>query len=212
MKVLLTGGSIGIGKSIKTLFENKGHHVWSPTKDELNLIDPPYIENANYDVVINNAGVNMISELSEVNYEEIDMMQINFFSPLLIIKQCLPYMINNKYGRIVNIGSIWTKLAKSGRSNYSASKSALDSLSKSITAEYTKHNILCNTISPGFIATDLTYKNNTEEELSIITSQVPVGRLGNPDEIANLVYFLTIENTFITGQNILIDGGFSCVV
>ena len=62
-------------------------------------------------------------------------MQVNFFSPLMIIKQCLPYMIENKYGRIVNIGSIWTKLSKPGRSNYSAAKSALDSLSKSISIQ-----------------------------------------------------------------------------
>ena len=211
MKVLLTGGSRGIGASIKSLFQSKGHEVWAPTRDEMNLFDIPYIEDTRFDVVINNAGTNLISELTEFNYHEDSIMKLNYFSPLHIIKQCLPHMIEQKYGRIVNIGSIWTKLSKAGRSNYSASKCALDSLSRSITAEYTKYNILCNTLSPGFIATDLTYKNNTDEELESIKSQVPLGRLGNPEEIANLAYYLTIENTFLTGQNIVIDGGFTCV-
>lgn len=211
MKVLLTGGSRGIGFSIKCIFEGRGHEVWSPTKDELNLFDVPYIENPNYDIVINNAGINWISELTEFNYHEDSIMKLNYFSPLHIIKQCLPYMIERKYGRIINIGSIWTKISKPGRSNYAASKCAIDSLSRSITAEYARHNILCNTVSPGFIATDMTYKNNTPEEIKAIESSVPVGRLGNPEEIAELVYQLTVDNSFITGQNIVIDGGYTCV-
>lgn len=211
MRVLLTGGSRGIGFAIKTIFESRGHDVWAPTKDELNLYDVPYIENPEYDIVINNAGVNMISELTEFNYHEDSIMKLNYFSPLHIIKQCLPYMIEKNYGRIVNIGSIWTKISKPGRSNYAASKCALDSLARSITAEYAKYNILCNTVSPGFIATDMTYKNNTEEEIKTIESNVPVGRLGIPDEIAALVYQLTVDNSFITGQNIIIDGGYTCV-
>lgn len=211
MRVFLTGGSRGIGFAIKTLFENKGHEVYAPTKDELNLLDAPYIENPIYDIVINNAGINIVSELIESNLQEERIMKLNYFSPLYIIKQCLPHMIEHKYGRIINIGSIWTKLSKSGRSNYTASKCALDSLARSITSEYGKYNILCNTVSPGFIATDMTYKNNTEEELKIIESNIPVGRLGIPDEIAKLVYQLTVDNSFITGQNIIIDGGYTCV-
>lgn len=211
MKILLTGGSRGIGLSIKTIFEKNGHTVDSPTKDELNLYDVPYIQNPYYDIVVNNAGVNIISELTEFNYNEDSIMKLNYFSPLHIIKQCIPYMIENNYGRIVNIGSIWTKVAKSGRSNYSASKCALDSLSRSITAEYTKYNILCNTLSPGFIETEMTYKNNTSEELELVKLNIPLNRLGKPEEIAEWVYHLTINNTFITGQNIIIDGGYTCV-
>lgn len=211
MKVLLTGGSRGIGAAIKSLFNSRGHEVCAPTKDELNLFDVPYIENPNYDIVINNAGINWISELTEFNYHEDSIMKLNYFSPLHIIKQCLPYMMEINYGRIINIGSIWTKISKPGRSNYAASKCAIDSLSRSITAEYARHNILCNTVSPGFIATDMTYKNNTEEEIKAIESSVPLGRLGKPEEIAELVYQLTVNNSFITGQNIVIDGGYTCV-
>jgi NAD(P)-dependent dehydrogenase (short-subunit alcohol dehydrogenase family) len=102
-------------------------------------------------------------------------------------------------------------LSKEKRAAYSASKNALDSLTRSIVAEYGKYNILCNTISPGFILTDLTKKNNTEEELKIIAKNIPVGRLGTPEEIADLVYNLTINNNYLVGQNIIIDGGFTCI-
>jgi len=211
MRVLLTGGSRGIGLAIKKKFEGEGHDVYAPTREEMDLCDVPYIEDPAYDIVINNAGVNPLSELVEFNYEEDYAMKVNYFSPLHIIKQCLPYMIERGYGRIVNIGSVWTKLSKAKRSNYSASKCALDSLSRSITAEYARYGVLCNTVSPGFILTDMTLDNNTEEELEGIKSTVPVNRLGDCKEIADLVYYLTVNNTFISGQNIFIDGGYACV-
>lgn len=210
MRILLTGASRGIGNTIKKLFENGGYEVFSPTRMELDLSKKIILKDSNFDIVINNAGINPISEFTSIEYDEL-VMKVNYFSPLHIIKQCIPYMIQNNYGRIVNIGSIWTILSKNGRSNYTSSKCAIDSLSRSITSEYSKYNILCNTISPGFIGTDLTYKNNSKEELDAIINSIPVNRLGIPEEIAELVYYLTIKNTFITGQNIIIDGGYSCV-
>jgi 3-oxoacyl-[acyl-carrier protein] reductase len=114
------------------------------------------------------------------------------------------------YGRIVNVGSIWIDFAKPGRSAYSASKNALHSLTKAITVEYGAFNILANTISPGFIMTDMTIQNNTEQDLSEIRKKIPVGRLGYTSDISDLVYFLTVQNSYISGQNIVIDGGYSC--
>jgi 3-oxoacyl-[acyl-carrier protein] reductase len=119
-------------------------------------------------------------------------------------------MVHQKYGRIINIGSIWIDLAKPGRLAYSASKNALHSLTKALTAEYAQYNILSNTISPGFILTDLTTQNNTPEELEKLKENIPIKRLGLPSEIAKLVYLLSIENTYISGQNIKIDGGYLC--
>ena len=144
----------------------------------------------------------------EISDEEV--MRVNYTSPLEIIQQCLPYMIKQKFGRIVNIGSIWIDVAKAKRAAYSASKSALHALTQTLTAEYATNNVLTNTVSPGFIGTDLTYQNNTKEELERLTTNIPVQRLGTTDEVANLVYYLTVNNNFITGQNIIIDGGYTC--
>jgi NAD(P)-dependent dehydrogenase (short-subunit alcohol dehydrogenase family) len=102
-------------------------------------------------------------------------------------------------------------LAKPDRSAYAASKCALHSLTRSLVAEYASKNILANTVSPGFIGTNLTYQNNSKEELERIVKSVPVGRLGTPSEVSDLVYFLSTEqNRFIAGQNIFIDGGYTC--
>jgi 3-oxoacyl-[acyl-carrier protein] reductase len=209
MKALITGGSRGIGFAIKQKFISEGHTVFAPTRAELDLNNNINLVNKEFDIVVNNAGINPLSSILDMPKE---VMQVNYFAPLQIIQQCLPYMIECGYGRIVNIGSIWIELSKAKRAAYSASKSALDSLSRSITAEYSHHNILCNTVSPGFVATDLTYQNNTEVELNKKIQSVPLKRLGKPEEIADLVYYLTVQNSFITGQNIIIDGGYSCTI
>jgi 3-oxoacyl-[acyl-carrier protein] reductase len=208
MNVLITGASRGIGQTIANLFLDKGHTVWTPTREELDLSKPVDLKNRQFDIVINNAGVNPLKPIDQITDQEV--MRVNYTAPFEIIQQCLPYMVKQNYGRIINIGSIWIDTAKPKRAAYSASKSALHSLTKSLTSEYAFNNILTNTVSPGFIGTDLTYQNNTKEELTILSAQVPVGRLGTTEEIAKLVYFLTVENTFITGQNITIDGGYTC--
>lgn len=208
MKVLVTGGTGGIGLNIVDLFKSNGHIVDAPTRAELDLTKDITLIDTDYDVVINNAGINPVLPITEVT--DIDVMTVNYLAPLRIIQNCLPYMKERKYGRILNIGSIWVEQTKKHRSAYSASKAALDALSRSITAEYAQYNVLANTLSPGFIGTQLTYKNNTPEDLKQIVSNVPVGRLGTPAEIAALAYFLTVDNTYISGQNIIIDGGFSC--
>lgn len=208
MRVLVTGGSRGIGKSIVDLFHNNSHSVYFPSRSELDLTHPIDLQDRKFDIVINCAGINPIKKIESIDDNEV--MTVNYTSPLEIVKQCLPYMVDNQYGRIINIGSVWIDIAKPGRLAYSASKNALHSLTKAVAAEYGHCNILANTISPGFIETELTYKNNSPDELSNIISNIPANRLGKPEEVARLVYQLTVENTFINGQNIIIDGGFSC--
>jgi len=208
MRVLVTGGSKGIGKAIVQLFEHNGHSVYSPSRSELDLTQTVDLQDREFDIVINNAGINPLTYIKDISDEEV--MKVNYLSPLQIIQQCLPYMVDQKYGRIVNIGSIWIDTSKPKRAAYSASKSALHSLTKSLTAEYAPENIITNTISPGFIGTDLTYQNNTKEEIALLSKQIPVGRLGLPEEVAKLVYTLSVENNYIAGQNIIIDGGYSC--
>ena len=208
MKVLVTGASRGIGKSISKLFFDKGHDVYAPSRQELDLSSDIKLKDVNFDIVINNAGINMLSEVENITDDLV--MKTNYFSPLKITQLCLPYMKSNCYGRIVNIGSVWIEQTKTLRHAYSASKSALHELTKSLTSEFSKYNILANTVSPGFILTDMTKQNNNAEQIQKLAHQTPVNRLGTTEEVANLVYFLTVENSFITGQNIIIDGGFSC--
>ena len=210
MKILVTGGSRGIGKAIVTLFKENDHSVYSPTREELDLTKNFILVKTDFDIIINNAGINPLKYIEEIDNNK--AMQVNYQSPLSIIQQCLPYMLNKGYGRIINIGSIWIELAKPKRLAYSVSKNALHALTKSIVAEYGDQGIIANTVSPGFIGTDLTYQNNSELEIQNITSQIPLKRLGTPEEVAKLVYQLTVENNYIAGQNIIIDGGYSCTI
>jgi len=210
MNILVTGGSRGIGAAISKLFKERGHYVYAPSREELNLIKPIKLSQTNFDVVINNGGINPLKKIDDIFDTEV--MTINYQAPLSIIQQCLPYMLLHKYGRIINIGSIWIELSKPQRLAYSASKNALHSLTKSIVSEYGNMNILANTISPGFIGTELTYNNNSDNDINKILNTIPLKRLGYPEEVALLTYQLTIENNYIAGQNIIIDGGFSCSI
>lgn len=207
MRVLITGSSRGIGSSIVKKFIQNNHYIYAPNRDEINLSKEFKLQETNFDIVINNAGINNLKPILDIN--DIDILTVNYLSPLYIIQQCLPYMIKNKFGRIVNIGSILIDFSKQSRSAYSASKSALHSLTKSVVSEFAQYNVLANTVSPGFIDTELTRKNNCPEDLLKIIQAVPTKRLGTPEEVADIVYFLAVNNTFIAGQNIIIDGGFS---
>ena len=209
MKVLITGSSKGIGKEIVSLFNINGHNIYAPKRDSIDLSKDFKLYRTDFDVIINNAGINPLNTIEDMDQELV--MKVNYYSPLKIIQQCLPYMVNQKFGHIINIGSIWSNIAKEKRAAYSASKSALESLARSITSEYGKYGILANTVSPGFILTDLTKQNNTEDQINDLEKNIPLNRLGTVNDVAKFVYFLATQNSYITGQNIIIDGGYSCV-
>jgi 3-oxoacyl-[acyl-carrier protein] reductase len=119
-------------------------------------------------------------------------------------------MEKNGEGRVVFISSAYALKSKEGRSAYSASKAAMEAFIRTCALEYSKQNILFNSIAPGFIETDLTLANNNATQIKELTERIPLGRLGQPVEIAELVKFLgSPSNTYITGQTINIDGGFS---
>jgi 3-oxoacyl-[acyl-carrier protein] reductase len=209
LRILVTGGSRGIGKEICEKFLKQGHEVIAPTRDKLDLSKPFSFIPEKIDILVNNAGINIVDSIFEGdNYEEI--MTVNYFSPVRLFKLCLPHMKKQLYGRVINIGSVWVDYAKPGRSSYSASKNALHSFSKAIASEYGAYNILANTVSPGFFVTDMTFQNNSEETISELRNKIPLGRLGYTNEVADLVYFLGVQNSYISGQNIVIDGGYSC--
>lgn len=219
MNVLITGGSKGIGKAIKDYFTEKGHNVLSPTRSELDLSDHQsviwYLQeseiNCTYiDIIINCAGINKLNKFEDIGIDSLnEVMFVNFNSYFRINRHFIPLMKQLEYGRILNIGSIWLDLAKISRGAYSVSKAALHAMTKQIAIEYGQYNILCNTLSPGFVETEMTYKNNSNEDIALIQKEIPQQRLAKPEEIAKLAYFLTVENSYINGQNIIIDGGYS---
>ena len=121
-------------------------------------------------------------------------------------------MLAKQWGRIVNIASIWSVVTRTGRLSYSASKMALLGINKTLAIEWAKHNILVNCVSPGFTLTELTATTNTKEELKTIENQIPQNRMAMPEEIAKGVLFLSSElNSYMVGQNITIDGGYTAV-
>jgi 3-oxoacyl-[acyl-carrier protein] reductase len=217
MNIFLTGGSRGIGLAIKNKFEIEKHKVFAPTKFELNLLDfkaiDKYLETftEDIDVLINNAGVNNISNLEDLDILNIaNTLQVNTIAPLLLIKNLSKNMIKNKKGHIINISSILSYTSKKGRITYSASKAALDSVTKTCALELKEHNIQVNSICPGYVETELTYKNNSAEQIEEIKSSMAIKRLLKPEEIAEEVYKLAL-NKGITGQIISVDGGLSNV-
>lgn len=215
--VLITGGSRGIGLAIANKFKKEGYHVITPTRHELDLLDIKSVKhfveehkNTFFDCIINNAGINEINNIDKITDEELtDTLQINLISPIMLLRGLTGKMKENQYGRIINIASIWAVVSKPGRCAYSASKNGLHGVTNTLALELAPYNILVNTVCPGFTLTELTKKNNSPEEMKQMESMVPLGRLAQPVEIAEVVYFLGSEsNTYLTGQKINVDGGF----
>jgi NAD(P)-dependent dehydrogenase (short-subunit alcohol dehydrogenase family) len=218
MHILLTGGSGGIGTAIQAELESSGNTVAAPTSAELDLSNPQLVTkwlsmsaNQEFDGIVLSAGVNIPQSLGDASEEDYSrIFQLNTNSCRQIIKHSLTGMKKKKFGRIVAISSSYSTLSRVGRSSYSISKAALEALIRSVAVENAESNIIANSVIPGFIETPLTRKNNSEEQIKKLLERVPVNRLGTPSEVAKLAAFLMAEeNTYITGQSIKIDGGFS---
>ena len=215
---LVTGTSRGIGKSIKESLLNEQIEVISPSRNELDLSSFESINDfltnlsTSIDILVNNAGILKVgqhNEISSVDFHEI--LQVNVIAPFVMMSKLSHSMKENKYGRIVNVSSIWSQVSRDGRSIYSASKAAIDSLTRSFALELSPYNILVNSIAPGYVNTELIKKNNSQTELDSIKKNIPLERFAEPSEIANLATFLCSEkNSYITGQVIIMDGGYTC--
>lgn len=165
------------------------------------------------DVCVNNAGVNIIDQFVNTHDSDYDWMHtINLKVPYQILKVVGPKMVKNNYGRIVNIASIWSVVTRPGRALYTTTKNALVGLTKTISVEWAPYNVLANAVSPGFTLTELTKTTNTAEQLAVIEKLIPMQRMADPVEMAKVVAFLCSDlNTYLTGQNITIDGGYTNV-
>ena len=159
-------------------------------------------------ILVNNAGItadNLMIRMSENEWD--DVIETNLSSIFRITKEIVRDMMKQRYGRIINIGSVVGLSGNAGQVNYSSAKSAILGFSKSLAKEVASRNITVNTISPGFIDTDMTKKLKEEQKTALIDS-IPLGRMGTASELANVVKFIASEEaSYVTGENINVNGG-----
>lgn len=213
---LVTGASRGIGAAIAQALERRGFAVLTPTRLEMDLTSSQSVEaycaglREPVDVLVNNAGINVLAGLGEVEGQVWErMVRVNLTAPLELIQRLSPGMIRRRWGRILNVSSIFSLVTRERRAAYSGVKSGLNGLTRAAALELAPHGILVNAICPGYVETELTRANNTAAELEQIARSIPAGRLAKPEEIAPVAAFLVSEeNTYVTGQTLAIDGGF----
>ena len=164
-----------------------------------------------FDVLVNNAGINIIKSQDKINDYDYDKIEnVNLKAPFYISRDVAKKMSNNEGGRIVNISSIWSIISKSHRTLYSTMKAGINGMTRSMSVEWGNRRILINSISPGFVKTELTKNSLSIEEMNNLENQIPLNRFAETNEISEVVSFLVSKkNNYITGQNIVVDGGFS---
>jgi NAD(P)-dependent dehydrogenase (short-subunit alcohol dehydrogenase family) len=172
-----------------------------------------YLKKQQINILVNNAGINKIGKFSFIDIDDFDrILRVNLRVPFQICQAVIPFMEKKKWGRIVNLTSIFGNVSKEYRASYSTSKFGLDGMTAALAAEVSEKGILANSVGPGFIDTDMTRNVLGESGISKLKERIPIKRLGQASEVASLVSWLVSEeNTYMTGQNLMIDGGFTRV-
>jgi acetoacetyl-CoA reductase len=165
-------------------------------------------EHGAIDILVNNAGVTRDSTLRKMTFEQWqEVIRVDLNSLFNVTQPVLPGMIEKGFGRIVNISSINGQKGQIGQTNYSAAKAGVHGFTKALAQEVARKGITVNTVSPGYIGTDMVMAMK-EGIRDLIVAQIPVGRLGRPDEVAGAVaYLVGGEAGYITGSNLSINGG-----
>lgn len=228
-KALVTGGTRGIGYAIaEILIKNGADVLVTGTRQggsgpkgsqyiQADFSQSIHIENLlkqckayKPDILINNAAGYHPSNFEEATAKQARLVhEVTFLAPFQLSQAAIPHMKNNRWGRIINIGTLWTSMVSKERSAYIGSKMALIGLTRNLSSDYAAYNILSNMISPGFTETDWSKKISKERKTALEKS-IPLERLASPEEIAKAVlWFASPENTYITGQNIFVDGGYT---
>lgn len=233
--VFITGGSRGIGRAMVEAFSSLGYNVAFTYKESyeaakniaqrlgaLAIKADSEIENdvikavnlakntmGSIDILINNAAVSSFGILTDITLDEWNrVMNTTMTGAFLYSKAVLPDMINRKWGRIINVTSMWGVVGSSCEVHYSAAKAALIGFTKALAKEVGPSGITVNAIAPGVIRTDMN-KCFSDEDIMALREETPVGRIGEPSEIANAAIFLASEDSsFITGDVMNVSGGF----
>ena len=233
--VLITGGSRGIGRAMVELFSKEGYNVAFTYKssveeaerladstgalairadseceaDILSAVAAAEGEFGGIDILVNNAAVSSFSLMTDLSLSEWNrVMNTSVTGAFLYSKAVLSKMINKKWGRIINITSMWGLVGASCEVHYSTAKAALIGFTKALAKEVGPSGITVNAIAPGVIATDMN-KSLSEDDLAALSDETPVGRIGEPSEIARAALFLAAdESSFITGEIMNVSGGF----
>lgn len=160
------------------------------------------------DILVNNAGItkdNLIMRMSEADYDAV--LDTNLKGAFNMIRHLSRAFLKQRSGKIINISSVSGVMGNAGQSNYSASKAGLIGLTKSVARELASRNVCVNAVAPGFIATEMT-EDLSEDYMNKMKEMIPLGKLGNTKDIANMVLFLAgNQSDYITGQVIHVDGG-----
>tara|TARA_B100000214_G_C23898552_1_gene595340 strand:- start:204 stop:950 length:747 start_codon:yes stop_codon:yes gene_type:complete len=235
---IVTGASQGIGKTISLELSKSGAFVYCISRNKKaiesvansiiskggqsssfacdisdsdkfkDIVEKIIKKHNKIDILVNNAGITNDALLMRMSNKQWDqVIDINLKGAFTSTKSVLRYMMKNKYGRIINITSIVGLTGNAGQANYAASKAGLIGMTKSIAKEVASRGITANCIAPGWIETSMT-EILTEEIKNQFLSQIPIGRIGSANDIANTVIFLASEEAgYITGQTITVDGG-----
>lgn len=216
--MLIFGGNGDIGSAIVKKFKENNFNVIAPPHQELDLSSRDELEkyldkncDMEPDVLIQCAGWNTPKIFEEIKYEDIDKANsINTLSFYRTVQYYLPKMKKKNNGHILAISSLYGSFARARRLAYVMSKHSLNGMVKTMAIEFGPFNIKVNSLSPGFVDTVMTRKNNNETVIKSFQEKIPLDRLGSTEDIANAAYFLcSFENNYITGQDIVIDGGYS---
>ena len=233
--VLITGGTRGIGEAAACFLKEKGYRVcinYQKSKEKAELMEKEFgvfafcadvskkaevdkmISEINerfggVDILINNAGIAQFKLFSDITEDEWDrMFAVNVKGMFNCTQAVIPYMIHNKYGKIINISSMWGVTGASCEVHYSASKAAVIGFTKSLAKELGPSGICVNCVAPGVIKTDMC-AGISDEDMAVLADETPLGRFGIPEDIAKTIMFLASNDSdFITGQVISPNGGF----